>query len=198
MRSSSSLSGTAVDALDGDLSGDLQWVSSLDGALGVGPSLFVATLSVGQHEITASVTDSGGNLTTASTNVTVIVPGEVFTALADAFVAEAAPDARFGADTHLIIKGDTSTMQAFLLFQVQPMIGKFILPWFGGGPSVWTTCLLFFQVLLLGGYTYAHLLTRLARRSQVILHIVLVTASILILPMEETMTRAVLFLLLSR
>ena len=41
---------------------------------------------------------------------------------------------------------------AFLLFQVQPLIGKYILPWFGGGPGVWTTCLLFFQVLLLGGY----------------------------------------------
>ena len=49
---------------------------------------------------------------------------------------------------------------AFLLFQIQPMIGKFILPWFGGGPGIWTTCLLFFQVLLLGGYAYAHALTR--------------------------------------
>ena len=45
---------------------------------------------------------------------------------------------------------------AFLLFQVQPLIGKFILPWFGGSPGVWTTCLLFFQTLLLGGYAYAH------------------------------------------
>src|SRR5512133_15023 len=45
---------------------------------------------------------------------------------------------------------------AFLLFQVQPLIGKFILPWFGGGPGVWTTCMLFFQMLLLGGYAYAH------------------------------------------
>src|SRR6266540_6926461 len=49
---------------------------------------------------------------------------------------------------------------AFLLFQVQPLIAKFILPWFGGGPGVWTTCLLFFQVLLLGGYTYAHISVR--------------------------------------
>ena len=40
---------------------------------------------------------------------------------------------------------------AFLLFQLQPLIGKYILPWFGGGPGVWTTCMLFFQVLLLGG-----------------------------------------------
>ena len=45
---------------------------------------------------------------------------------------------------------------AFLLFQVQPLIARFILPWFGGGPGVWTTCLLFFQVFLLAGYAYAH------------------------------------------
>ena len=45
---------------------------------------------------------------------------------------------------------------AFLLFLVQPLIAKFILPWFGGSPAVWTTCMLFFQILLLGGYAYAH------------------------------------------
>ena len=57
---------------------------------------------------------------------------------------------------------------AFLLFQVQPLIGKFILPWFGGSPGVWTTCMLFFQVLLLGGYAYAHALSRYCRpRTQV-------------------------------
>ena len=50
----------------------------------------------------------------------------------------------------------TIFLSAFLLFQVQPLIGKFILPWFGGSPAVWTTCMLFFQVLLLGGYAYAH------------------------------------------
>ena len=49
---------------------------------------------------------------------------------------------------------------AFLLFQIQPILGKFLLPWFGGAPAVWTTCLLFFQVLLLGGYLYAHVLVR--------------------------------------
>ena len=63
---------------------------------------------------------------------------------------------------------------AFLLFQVQPLIGKYILPWFGGGPGVWTTCLLFFQTLLLGGYAYAHFSsTRLTPRKQVILHLIL-------------------------
>ena len=58
-------------------------------------------------------------------------------------------------------------LSAFLLFQVQPLIGKFVLPWFGGTPSVWTTCMLFFQLLLFVGYAYAHLTTRwLAPRSQ--------------------------------
>jgi hypothetical protein len=46
-------------------------------------------------------------------------------------------------------------LSAFLLFQIQPMIGKFILPWFGGTPAVWSTAMLFFQVLLTGGYAYA-------------------------------------------
>lgn len=49
---------------------------------------------------------------------------------------------------------------AWLLFQIQPVIGKMILPWFGGSPAVWTTCLLFFQILLLAGYAYADLLAR--------------------------------------
>src|SRR5260370_1625277 len=50
----------------------------------------------------------------------------------------------------------TIFLSAFLLFQVQPMMGRFVLPWFGGGPTVWTTCMLFFQVLLVAGYAYAH------------------------------------------
>lgn len=49
---------------------------------------------------------------------------------------------------------------ACLLFQVQFILGKQILPWFGGAPAVWTTCMLFFQLLLLGGYGYAHLVGR--------------------------------------
>jgi hypothetical protein len=57
--------------------------------------------------------------------------------------------------------GLTILLGAFLVFQVQPIISKTILPWFGGGPSVWTTCMLFFQVLLFGGYLYAHWLSRL-------------------------------------
>lgn len=74
---------------------------------------------------------------------------------------------------------------AFLLFLVQPLLGRYILPWFGGGPSVWTSCMLFFQALLLGGYAYAHLLsTRLkpSRQSQV--HIALLALSLLALPLD--------------
>jgi hypothetical protein len=72
---------------------------------------------------------------------------------------------------------------AFLLFQVQPIIGKYILPWFGGGPGVWTTCMLFFQVLLLGGYAYAHLTSRwLKLRTQAMVHLVLLAAALALLP----------------
>ena len=76
---------------------------------------------------------------------------------------------------------------AFLLFQVQPLIGKYILPWFGGGPGVWTTCLLFFQVLLLGGYAYAHVSsTWLKPRQQAIVHGVLLLVALVMLPITPS------------
>lgn len=63
---------------------------------------------------------------------------------------------------------------AFLLFLIQPLMAKFILPWFGGTPAVWTTCMLFFQAGLLVGYAYAHGLTRLLSwRRQVVVHLTL-------------------------
>jgi len=72
---------------------------------------------------------------------------------------------------------------AFLLFQVQPLIGKYILPWFGGSPGVWTTCLLFFQLLLLGGYAYAHgLSSRATPKRQMQIHLVLLLLSLAFLP----------------
>ena len=46
---------------------------------------------------------------------------------------------------------------AFLLFQVEPLLARYILPWFGGTPAVWITCMLFFQLLLVAGYAYSHL-----------------------------------------
>src|ERR1043166_1970476 len=76
---------------------------------------------------------------------------------------------------------------AFLLFQVQPLIGKYILPWFGVSPGVWTTCMLFFQVLLLGGYAYAHLISRWLRpRAQAIVHLCLLLAALAMLPVTPS------------
>jgi hypothetical protein len=72
---------------------------------------------------------------------------------------------------------------AFLLFQVQPLIGKMILPWFGGAAAVWTICLLFFQAVLLLGYLYAHLLTKVSRPgTQGVIHSAFLAASVLALP----------------
>ncbi|MGO8674690.1 MAG: spermidine synthase [Limisphaerales bacterium] len=72
---------------------------------------------------------------------------------------------------------------AFLLFQVQPLIAKYILPWFGGGPGVWTVCMLFFQVLLLGGYAYAHCTSKwLKPRAQALVHLTLLAAAVALLP----------------
>jgi hypothetical protein len=69
-------------------------------------------------------------------------------------------------------------LSAFLLFAVQPLVGKAILPWFGGTPAVWTTCVLFFQLVLFGGYLYAHLIAmRLPPRLQAIVHVVLLAAA---------------------
>jgi spermidine synthase len=77
----------------------------------------------------------------------------------------------------------TVFLGALLIFQVQPILGRYILPWFGGGPGVWTTCLLFFQLLLLGGYAYAHwLATALRPAKQRIVHLSLLGVSLLALP----------------
>ena len=72
---------------------------------------------------------------------------------------------------------------AFLLFLVQPIMAKQILPWFGGSAAVWTTCLVFFQFLLLAGYAYSDwTMRKLAPRAQVALHIALLVASLASLP----------------
>jgi len=78
---------------------------------------------------------------------------------------------------------------AFLLFQVQPLFGKFILPRFGGGPEVWTVCLLLFQVFLLAGYAYAHLSVRmLGFGGQAAVHLALLAAALAILPVTPSVT----------
>ncbi len=72
---------------------------------------------------------------------------------------------------------------AFLLFLVQPIVAKQILPWFGGTAAVWTTCLVFFQTTLLLGYAYADFVVRrLAPRAQVRLHVTILVLSLLVLP----------------
>jgi len=77
----------------------------------------------------------------------------------------------------------TILVSAFLLFQVQPIIARIILPWFGGSAAVWTTCLLFFQSILLLGYLYSHwLYKRLRPRAQVAAHAGLLAASLVVLP----------------
>jgi hypothetical protein len=81
-----------------------------------------------------------------------------------------------------ILFGFTIVLSAFLLFQVQPLIAKLILPWFGGSAAVWTSCMLFFQFALLGGYAYAHWLSEQEGRRQSFIHIGLLAVSFLSLP----------------
>jgi len=76
----------------------------------------------------------------------------------------------------------TIFLSSFLLFLVQPIIAKQILPWFGGSAAVWTTCLVFFQSVLLAGYAYADVTTRLGARRQAMLHVALLAASLVCLP----------------
>lgn len=76
----------------------------------------------------------------------------------------------------------TIFLSAFLLFQVQPLIGKYILPWFGGSPAVWTTCLLFFQVVLLVGYAYSHWVASWKHRQlQGLVHLLLLAVTLAML-----------------
>jgi SAM-dependent methyltransferase len=77
----------------------------------------------------------------------------------------------------------TILLSAFLLFQVQPIIAKMILPWFGGSAAVWTTCMLFFQLLLVVGYAYSHWSIRVLKpRTQTLVHLALLAAAIAALP----------------
>lgn len=80
-------------------------------------------------------------------------------------------------------------LSAFLLFQIQPVIARYILPWYGGSPAVWTSCLLFFQLGLLAGYGYAHALVtflRGKRRVQIAIHLGLLLLAIFLLPITPS------------
>ena len=81
----------------------------------------------------------------------------------------------------------TIFLSSFLLFLVQPLIARQILPWFGGTAAVWTTCMLFFQTLLLAGYAYAHATNaKLQPRSQAVLHSVLLAVALALLPIAPS------------
>src|SRR5205823_1931970 len=83
----------------------------------------------------------------------------------------------------MLLSAITIFTSAFLLFLVQPIIAKEILPWFGGSAAVWTTCLVFFQSALLLGYAYADWSVRtLKAKRQVQLHTALLVASVVLVP----------------
>ena len=99
----------------------------------------------------------------------------------------------------------TIFLSSFLLFLVQPLIARLILPWFGGSAAVWTTCMLFFQALLVAGYAYAHALAKLGGRRQAFVHSALLVAALAALPIapnpswqpaggDEPVTRILLLL----
>ncbi len=81
----------------------------------------------------------------------------------------------------------TIFLSAFLLFLVQPIIAKLILPWFGGAAAVWATCMVFFQAALLAGYGYAHWLVRKQSNTLLALHLAALIASLFLLPIVPSM-----------
>src|SRR5271170_5191146 len=92
---------------------------------------------------------------------------------------------------HRAVFASTIFLGAFLLFLIEPLIAKLILPWFGGSAAVWATCLVFFQTALLLGYLYADAtIRRLSPLRQASLHTALLAASLLWLPIgPETFWR---------
>ena len=89
--------------------------------------------------------------------------------------------------TVALVFAATMMLAGFLLFQVQLVLGKFILPWFGGSASTWLVCLLFYQVALLAGYAHAYAITRpLAVERQVQLQLAILIASLLLLPIAPS------------
>jgi hypothetical protein len=106
---------------------------------------------------------------------------------------------------HTVLYPVVTLLSALLLFLLEPIIARQLLPLFGGSAALWTTCLVFFQCALLAGYLYAHLVTtRLSPRTQALAHILVLTAAMLSLqfhvkPIAETITwhpiRALLWLL---
>ncbi len=89
----------------------------------------------------------------------------------------------YNCSSYMILYALTVGLSAFLLFAVQPVLAKMILPWFGGSSAVWSTCMLFFQLTLLLGYLYAHWLNeKLRPRTQAAVHTVALAISMAALP----------------
>jgi len=89
----------------------------------------------------------------------------------------------------MLLYAITIFLSAFLLFQVQPLIAKIILPWFGGSAAVWSAAMLFFQLVLLAGYAYAHVSIRfLKAKQQMMTHVTLLLASCAVLPILPSET----------
>src|SRR5690348_17521011 len=85
----------------------------------------------------------------------------------------------------VVLFGPTLFLSAFLLFWFEPMVGKMMLPLLGGAAAVWITCLLFFQLMLLIGYAYAHVLERyVPLRAQIAAHLTLAAAVFFFLPIR--------------
>ena len=82
----------------------------------------------------------------------------------------------------MLLYAVTIFLSAFLLFQVQPLIAKIILPWFGGSAAVWSAAMMFFQLSLLAGYGYAHFLGKAKAKTQMMVHGALLLVSCALLP----------------
>ncbi|UCE85270.1 MAG: hypothetical protein JSU66_13095, partial [Deltaproteobacteria bacterium] len=91
-----------------------------------------------------------------------------------------------GPDRSWLLFAPTVFLAAFLVFQIQPLVGKRILPWFGGTATVWAACLVVFQTLLLAGYAWAHWLDRFDARAQVSVQLALLAlaATLPVLPRD--------------
>lgn len=86
----------------------------------------------------------------------------------------------------IIIFALTMTLSGFLLFQVEPIMAKFILPWFGGSATTWIVCMMFFQLALLLGYLYAYILTKpLPIKTQIVVHSILTCSVLFVLPITS-------------
>src|SRR5690348_191624 len=84
----------------------------------------------------------------------------------------------------LLVYALTLFVSALLLFLVQPLIGKLIVPLLGGSPAVWNTCMVFFQAMLLAGYAYAHFSADwLGERRQTVVHLAVLLLPALVLPL---------------